>query len=203
VYTPAAVTVIEVVVSPSLHSNEPAVLVCKVDVLLQLFIVIIEGATGIFFGAAEFVPKPLVQPNAEAVTLYEPTEVTVIEVVVAPVFQSNEPVEVVDKTEDPQLFATVITGVPGVTFGFAVLLPAILTHPFTVCVTVYTPAENTVTDVVVAPVLQFNEPVAVVDKIEMLPHSSVSDTEGIGGATFGAATPAPAALVQPFTVVVT
>ena len=66
-----------------------------------------------------------------------PAVVTVIEFVVAPVLHSNEPVkpEAVN-TELPQLLTTDTDGAAGMGLGAAVPLPAVLVHPFTVCVTV-------------------------------------------------------------------
>ena len=61
---------------------------------------------------------------------------TVIEGVVAPVLHNKLPEAVVDKTELPQLFTTVITGADGIVTGAAVPLPVPLVHPFTVVVTV-------------------------------------------------------------------
>ena len=60
-----------------------------------------------------------------------------IDGVVSPVLQSNEPAkpEAVN-TELPQLLATVTVGAGGIAFGAAVPLPVRLVHPFTVCVTV-------------------------------------------------------------------
>jgi hypothetical protein len=59
--------------------------------------------------------------------------------VVAPLLHNTLPPEgiVVDKTDVPlQLFTTVTTGVAGTAFGADVPLPAVLVHPFTICVTV-------------------------------------------------------------------
>jgi hypothetical protein len=47
------------------------------------------------------------------VTVYVPAVVTVIELVVAPVLHSNEPVPVAVKTELPQLLVTEIVGAEG------------------------------------------------------------------------------------------
>ena len=64
-----------------------------------------------------------------------PAEVTVIEAVVAPVLHAIVPPAGIDKTELPQLFVTVTTGV-AVTTGAASPEPAALVQPFTVLVTV-------------------------------------------------------------------
>lgn len=128
----------------------------------------------------------------------------VMELVVAPVFQRSAPVEVVDKTELPQLFATFTVGVGGVVFGFAVALPVALVHPLTVWVTVFTPAVRTVIlDVVDPDGCHNNVPVAVVDKIDWLLQKSTSVTTGVAGVLLGDADCVPAALVHPLIVVVT
>jgi hypothetical protein len=54
----------------------------------------------------------------------------------APVLHCSVPAAVVDKTDDPQLFATVTTGAAGVVLGAAVPLPDGLVQPLTVVVTV-------------------------------------------------------------------
>ena len=57
-------------------------------------------------------------------------------------------------------------------------------------------------DVAGDPLLHNNVPDAVVESVE-LPQLSATVTDGADGINFGAATPLPAALVQPFTMVVT
>ena len=90
----------------------------------------------------------------------------------------------------------------GVGLGAAVPLPTGLVHPFTVCVTVYTPAVVTVIEGVVAPVLHKSEPVNDPAVNTVLLQLLVTDT--VGTATFnGAATPLPTGLIQPFKVWVT
>ena len=60
-----------------------------------------------------------------------------IEEVDSPVFQSNVPAALVERTEVPsQLSATVTIGVEGVDLGAATPDPASLVQPFTVAVTV-------------------------------------------------------------------
>jgi hypothetical protein len=56
---------------------------------------------------------------------------------------------------------------------------------------------------VVAPLLHNNEPVKDVAVNIELPQLSTTDTVGADGIAFGAATPLPEELVQPFTVCVT
>jgi hypothetical protein len=62
--------------------------------------------------------------------------VTVMEAVWAPVLHNKDPVAVVDKTDEPQLFTTVTTGFAGAAFGAATPAPAALVQPLMVCVTV-------------------------------------------------------------------
>ena len=131
-----------------------------------------------------------------------PAVVTVIELVVSPVLHSKLPAEAVDIVELPQLSASVTTGADGVALGAAVPVPNALTQPFTVCLTVYVPAVVTVTEVVVAPLLQSKVPVAVVDKSEVPSQSSKSLTTGVDGVVLGEAVLLPGALVHPFTVTV-
>ncbi len=58
-------------------------------------------------------------------------------------------------------------------------------------------------EAVVSPVLHNKEPVAVADNVDVPLQLSTTVTTGIEGVVFGSALPVPAALVQPFTVVVT
>ena len=58
-------------------------------------------------------------------------------------------------------------------------------------------------DEVVAPLLHNKEPVKDVAVNVEVPQSSTTDTTGADGIAFGAATPLPEGLVQPFTVCVT
>ena len=56
--------------------------------------------------------------------------------VVALLLHNRVPVAVVESVDVPlQLFTTVTTGVAGITFGAAILLPAALVQAFTVVVT--------------------------------------------------------------------
>ena len=71
------------------------------------------GVAGRALGEAVALQAELVQPFTVRVSVYVPPEVTVIDEVVAPLDHSKEPVAVVDRTEFPQLFTTVITGVDG------------------------------------------------------------------------------------------
>lgn len=99
-------------------------------------------------------------------------------------------------------WVTETIGAAGVDFGAAVPLPAVLVQPFTVVFTVYVPAEVTVIDAVVAPLLHSNVPAAVVERTE-LPQLLTTVTTGVEGVVLGAAIPLPGALVHPFTVVLT
>ena len=89
------------------------------------------------FGAAVLLPLRLVHPLTVCVTEKVPAD-PVMEVVVAPVFQSNVPVKLLAvSSEEPQLLETPTVGADGIVWGDAVLLPVGLTHPFEilVCVT--------------------------------------------------------------------
>jgi hypothetical protein len=128
----------------------------------------------------------------------------VIDAVVSPVLHNNDPVKpVAVNIELPQLLTTDTDGAGGTGFGAAVPLPAVLVHPFTVCVTVYVSAVLTVMDAVVAPVLHNNEPVKPDAVNRELVQLSVTATFGAGGVALGAAVPLPGELVHPFTVCVT
>jgi len=103
----------------------------------------------------------------------------------------------------PREQSTVETGVAGVVLGAAMPLPGKLVQPFTVVVTVYVPAADTVMLEVVSVVLQRRLPPAVVDNVEVPSQLSITVTTGVAGVVLGAAVPLPGKLVQPFTVVVT
>jgi len=127
-----------------------------------------------------------------------------IDEVVAPLLHNKEPVkDVAVNVELPQVFTTVTTGADGIAFGAATPLPEGLVHPFTVWVTVNVPAVVTVMDEVVAPLLHNKEPVKDVAVNIELPQLSTTVTTGADGIAFGAATPLPEGLVQPFIVWVT
>jgi hypothetical protein len=131
---------------------------------------------------------------------------TVIETVVAAVLQSKVPVyaDAVSVDVILQLSVTETVGATGVVFGDAVPDPGRLTQPLTVWVTVYVPAEPTVIDVVVAPVLHNNEPVkAEAESVDVPLQLLTTDTVGAVGTVLGEAVPEPFELTQPFTVCVT
>jgi hypothetical protein len=70
---------------------------------------------------------------------------TVIVDVISLVLHNKLPPAFVESVDVPlQLSTTVTTGVDGVVLGAAMPEPAALVQPFTVCVTVYVPAEETV-----------------------------------------------------------
>ena len=132
---PAALTVIEVVVAPVLHNNAPVAVVDNVEEP-QLFTTVTEGAVGMAFGAAVAEPGALAHPLIVLFTVKVPAVVTVIEGVVAPLLHNIVPPAGIDKTELPQLFTTVTTGVCGIAFGAAIPWPSGLVHPPTVLVIV-------------------------------------------------------------------
>ena len=129
-----------------------------------------------------------------------------IEDVVAPLLHNNDPVApVAVNNELPQLSTTVTPGADGIVSGVADRLVDGLVHPFaiSVCVTLYDPAVVTVIDAVVSPVFHVKLPVAPDAVNNELSQLSVTLTDGASGTIFGAATPLPVGLVQPFTVCVT
>ena len=89
-------------------------------------------------GAAIPLPEGLAHPFTVCLTVYVPAVVTVIDVVVAPLLHSNEPVnEPAVSTELLQLLTTDTVGAVTLEFtGAAMPLPEGLVHPLTVCVTV-------------------------------------------------------------------
>ena len=105
--------------------------------------------------------------------------------------------------DEPLLLTTDTDGAGGVLPGAAVLLPAALVHPFTVCVTEKVPELNTVIDDDVEPLLHNSVPVKPLAVNVDWPQPFTTDTDGAGGVLFGAAVLLPAALVHPFTVCVT
>ena len=94
--------------------------------------------TGVVFGTASPLLAGLVQPLTVCVTEYVPPVVTVIELVVCPVFHKNVAPEtpVADNTELPQLLTTLSSGA-GVleADGDTVTDEDSLVHPFAVWVT--------------------------------------------------------------------
>ena len=121
--------------------------------------------------------------------------------VVAPLLHNNEPVKsAAVNTELPQLFTTLTVGAVGISLGVELPLPAGLTHPFTVCLTVYDAAVVTVIDEAVAPLLHNNEPVKSAAVNTELPQLFTTLTVGADGIVLGADIPLPDELTQPFTV---
>ena len=157
--------------------------------------------TGVGLGAVVPIPGVLVHPLRVCVTVYCPPVVTVMEGVVAPLLQSSVPVNP-DAVNSllPQLLVTFTTGAgTTVLLGSAVPVPGVLVQPLTVCVTVYCPADATVIDGVVAPVLHNNEPVKPDAVSTELPQLFTTDTFDGAGIGFGDAVPLAAPLVHPFT----
>jgi hypothetical protein len=200
VRVPAVVTVMDAVVSPVLHRMVPPAGIDRVE-LPQLFTTVTTGVA-VTIGAAVPEATALTQPFTVLVTVRVPAVVTVIDAVVWPVLQRMVPPAGIDRVELPQVFVTVTTGVGVIAAGAAVPEPAALVQPFTVLVTVRAPAVFTVIEAVVAPVLQRMLPPAGIERVE-LPQLFVAVTTGAAGAMAGAADPEPAALIQPFTVLVT
>lgn len=151
----------EVVAAPVLHNKAPVKLPAVNTEFPQLSATDTVGAEGIVLGAAVPEARELVHPLAVVCDTVNIVEVsTVIEVVVSVVDHNNDPVKLLAvNTELPQLFETVTVGAVGIIFGAAVPLPAGPVHPFTCCVTVRVPAEATVMEAVVSPVLHTKVPV--------------------------------------------
>ena len=145
-YVPVVDTIIDAVVSPVLHNNEPAEPVVRVDVLLQLLTTVITGVAGVDVGAATTLLWLLLHPFTVELTVYVAAAVTDIEDVVAlPGAHNNEPVDEVDTVSVPsQLLTTIITGIGGAVLGDATTVDTGLIHPFAVCwVAEYVPATLT------------------------------------------------------------
>ena len=66
-------------------------------------------------------------------------------------------------------------------FGAATPEPEALTHPLTVCVSVYVPALLTLIDDVIAVVLHNRVPDAVVDKVDVPSQLLTTLTDGVDG----------------------
>ena len=92
VYVPAVGNVMELVVSPVLHDNDPVTPVAVKTELPQLLVTDIPGTAGVGLGADVALAAGLEQPFIACVTVYVPAVVTVIDDVVAPLLQSNAPV---------------------------------------------------------------------------------------------------------------
>lgn len=142
------------------------------------------------------------QPFSVCATVYTPLVLTVIEVDVSPVLQSNVPVNpVAVNTELPQLFSTFTTGAgTDAVMGSAIPFITALVHPLTVCDTPYVPATATVIDGVISPVLHNKVPVYPTAVSTELPQLFTTETAGAEGTGLGAAVPLPGKPVQPFNV---
>jgi hypothetical protein len=201
---PAVVTLIVAVASPVLHNNDP---VNPEAVNVEPPQLLVTSTTGtaivVFTGVAVTLPGALVHPLTVCVTVNTPAVVTVIGFVVAPLLHNNDPVNPdAVRTELVQLLVTSTTGTvtEDPPIGAAVPLPSSLTHPFIVCVTVYTPGVVTVTGFVVAPLLHNKVPLTPVAVNTELPQLFATLTEGVAGIALGTAAPLPALLVQPLTI---
>lgn len=131
--------VMNTVVAPVLHNNDPV----KLDAVNleppQLSNTVTVGAGGVTLGDAVLLPPALVQPFKVCVTEYTPPVVTVMEAVVAVLLHNMVPLKpLAVSTELSQLSLTVTTGAEGTVLGEAVPLPAALVQPVLVlvCVTV-------------------------------------------------------------------
>jgi hypothetical protein len=183
-----------------LHNKVPVVPVAVNTEFPQLLTTATVGTTTVPVGAAVPLPAALVQPFTVCVIVYVVAVLTVIDAAVDPLLHNNVPVTpVAVNNELPQLFTTVTPGADGTNLGAATPVPAELVHPLTVCVTVNVPAELTVINEVVAPLLHKNVPEVPVAVNTELPQLLATVTTGASVVT-GAAIPLPAALVQPFIV---
>ena len=200
-YVAALVTVMEGVVAPLLHINVPVYPLAVNTELPQLLTTVMIGAAGVAFGADVALRVALVHPFTVCLTVYVAVLVTVIEGVVAPLLHNNVPVyPLAVNTELPQLLTTVMIGAAGVAFGTDVALLVALVHPFTVCLTVYVAALDTIIDAVFAPLLHNKVPVYPLAVNTELPQLFTTVTLGAGGVAFGAAVALRGALAHPFKV---
>ena len=100
-----------------------------------------------------------------------------------------------------KFWAAVAVGAFGTTRGAASAVPLKEIQPFTVCVTVSVALEVEVVLAVVALLLQSMVALSAgVNESVDRPQTLATDTTGVSGVDFGAATPEPAAEVHPFTV---
>ena len=182
------VTVIDEVVAPLLHNNDPVKFEAVKTELPQLLTTPTVGADGTASGADVPLPVALVHPATVCVTVYVAALVTVMDNVVAPLLHNNDPVKFeAVKTELPQLFTTLTVGADGVASGADIPLPVALVHPATVCVTVYVAASVTVMEEVVAPLLHNKDPVKLDAVNNELPQLLVTLIVGAAGVDFGIA----------------
>src|SRR4030095_16756153 len=91
-YSPAVVTVMELVVCPVLHNKDPVKPVAVNTALPQLSITVTPGVTGIAIGAAVALDNELLHPSTTCDRVYVPAVGDVMELVVSPVLHENDPV---------------------------------------------------------------------------------------------------------------
>ena len=113
---------IEWLVSPVLHWTVPVTPVAVNTELPQLFTTFIPGVSTIkVTGAAFVLAAAPVQPSTVCDTVYVPSFVTVMELVVSPVLHNNDPlIPVAVNNELPQLLTTDTSGAEGMGLGVAV-----------------------------------------------------------------------------------
>ena len=117
-----------------LHNTGPLAVAVNTE-LPQLFTTLTSGgATVEINGEAISLRFGLAQPSTVCDTVYVPSVVTVIELVVSPVLHENVAPETpaADSNELPQLLTTAIPGAVGIALGAAVALPKALVTPPTV-----------------------------------------------------------------------
>ena len=170
----------------------------------QLFTTVTTGASSSEWkGVAVAVLRELLQPSTVCVSEYFPPAVTVIDEELAPLLHNKLPVYIeAVRTELPQLSATSISGGAGIAFGTTAAVPGLLVQELRVCVTEYSPADETVIEADSAPLLHKIEPVVPNAVNVELPHSFTTLMEGAGTIT-GVASAVAEGLLQPLIVCVT
>ena len=179
-----------------LHNNVPVNEPAVNTLLLQLLVTDTVGAGTLeTIGAATPLPVALVHPLTVCVTVYVPEAVTVIEVVVAPVFHNKDPVkDPAVNVEPPQLFTTFTTGADGTAFTVSVAAleltePEALVHTALYCLLLSAIVVVKVNVALVAPAIfvqvpvvlcchctvGVGDPVAAEVKVTLLPAHFVCD----------------------------
>ena len=117
-----------------LHNTGPLAVAVNTE-LPQLFTTLTSGgATVEINGEAISLRFGLAQPSTVCDTVYVPSVVTVIELVVSPVLHTS-PLPAAVSNALPQLLFTVTAGGAGTASGAAMPKPEALVQPPTVCVT--------------------------------------------------------------------